>query len=68
MLSNMFHTNREAVLGRPILTTDCFVYMIGLTAGVTGRQKVLTPLRHMIILLVYIQMSVFAPYSDLYSI
>jgi hypothetical protein len=47
MLSDVFHTNRWAVLDALILTTVCTVYLIwklGLTAGVTGQQGYLLPL------------------------
>jgi hypothetical protein len=46
MLSDMFHTNRKAVLDTLILTMVCTVYLIDLEirlkAGVTGRLGMLT--------------------------
>jgi hypothetical protein len=51
-MMHVFHTNREAVFDTLILTTDL---EIGLTACVAGRQGMFTPPRHLVPLLVYVE-------------
>jgi hypothetical protein len=52
MLSDVFYTNRYAVLDKLILIMVNDLE-IGLTAAVTGRQGMLTPPKHLIPPLVY---------------
>jgi hypothetical protein len=59
MLSGMFHSNCLAVLDTLILTTIRLPELeLGLTAGVAGRQGMLTPLRHLIPPPVYLEVRV----------
>jgi hypothetical protein len=67
MLFDMMHTNHQAVRHTDF---DYGLYRlldleIGLTAGVTGAQEMLTPARHLIPPLIYSEIRV-RPFFDLY--